>query len=99
MISFFIIANVETIVDKPPIRPPRRIESSHGFKSTESLEFTADEKNALLKLMKMQKYSSHECEPKMEEHFKELIRDWKETDNAMKDPTCENQGGPGTVKL
>ena len=45
--------------------------------------------------MKMQKYSSHECEPKMEEHFKALIRDWKETDNAMKDPTCENQGGPG----
>ena len=99
-ISFFIIAYVETIADQPPIRPPRRFESSHGFESAESLpmtfeslELTGNEKNYLLsKLMKINEDSNHECEPQMEEQFKELIRDWKETDKAMKDATCENQG-------
>ena len=89
--SFFIIAYVETIANQPPIRPPRRIESSHGFKSTESLEFTADEKNYFLsKLMKINKDSNHECTPQMEEHVMELIRDWKETNEAMKDKTCDS---------
>ena len=94
IISFFVIAYVETIANQPPVRPPRRIESSYGFESIESTEsLTPDEKKYLLsKLMKINKDNNHECEPQMEEQFKELIRDWKETDKAMKDATCENQG-------
>ena len=102
IISFFVIAYVETIVDQPPIRPPRRIErnwGSNGFESTESQTLTPDEEKYLLsKLMKINKDSNHECEPQMEEQFKGLIRDWKATNEAMKDKTCENQGGPVEIK-
>ena len=40
--------------------------------------------------MKINKDSNHECTPQMEEHVMELIRDWKETNEAMKDKTCDS---------
>ena len=84
------------------------VESIHGLESTESLELTADEQDDLLeyikkssKLMKINKYSNHECEKQMEERIKALAVLWKETDEAMEkteDTTCENQGGPVEIE-
>ena len=92
MISFFIIAYfmvakmAKSSTVSPDIKDPAA---------------KLDDIKKTSKLMKIKKYSKHECAKQMKEHIKGITLLWLETDEAMEkkeDTKCENQGGPVEIE-
>ena len=89
MISFFIIAYVIVAIMAQELSTVSPVVKDPASK--------LDDIKKSSKLMKIKRYSKHNCVKQMKGHIKGMKLQWLQADEVMEkkeDTKCENQGGP-----